>query len=294
MRVPTPAFFALLAAPALFAAPSKEIVQIQRDIALLQDQVRAMQQSQDAQLVKLVTLVEQALQSTTKANTSLAVLESGLRDRLSQQLSAPIASVGAKVDQMSTDFATVRETVADLTERIGKIQAQLVEMNNTVRTLQAPPPPPPAATGAAQTGPPPGMSPTQLYEAAMKDRSGGNLDLARQGFEEYLKWFANTDLAPNAQFYIGTIHYDRNEFDPAIKAFDTVLERFPENNKTPDAMYMKGMALLKSGQRTQAAAEFLNVIQKYPTAEVATKARAQRKALGLSVPATSAAPRRRR
>jgi tol-pal system protein YbgF len=165
-----------------------------------------------------------------------------------------------------------------------------VELSNTVRTLQAPPPPPPAA-GSTESGPPAGVSPTQLYESALKDRSGGNFDLARQGFEEYLKWFPTTDLAPNAQFYIGQIYYDKNEFPEAIKAFDAVLERFPENNKTADAMYMKGMALLKYGQRTQAGQEFLTVIQKYPTSEVATKARAQRKALGLSVPST---PSRRR
>jgi tol-pal system protein YbgF len=294
MRIFALVLTALVSGPVLFAAPAKEIVQIQRDIALLQDQVRAMQQSTDQQLVRLVTLVEQALQASTKANTSLAVLESGLRDRLSQQLAAPIAGVSSKVDQMGTDFAGVRETVTDLNERIGKIQAQLVEMSNTIRTLQAPPAPPPGVSPTSQSAPPPGMSPTQVYETAMKDRSGGNLDLARQGFEEYLKWFGNTDLAPNAQFYIGTIHYDKNEFEPAILAFDAVLERYPENNKTPDAMYMKGMSLLKSGQRTQAAAEFLDVIQKYPTAEVATKARAQRRALGLSVPATPASSKRRR
>src|SRR5690606_37337641 len=122
-----------------------------------------------------------------------------------------------------------------------------------------------------------GVSPTQLYETAMKDRSGGNLDLARQGCEEYLKWFGNTDLASSAQYYIGAIHYDKNEFAPAIQAFDSVLERYPENNRTADAMYMKGMALLKSGQRTPAGAEFLQVLQKYPSAEVAPKARAQRR-----------------
>lgn len=292
MRISRMILLGVLAVPGLFAA-SKEIVQIQRDIALLQDQVRTMQQSMDQQMVKLVTLVEQALQSSTKANTSLAVLESGLRDRLSQQLSAPIAGVSTKVDQMSTDFTGLRESVSDLNERMGKIQTQLSEMDNTIRTLQAPPAPPPATGAAGETSPPPGMSPTQLYESAMKDRSGGNLDLARQGFEEYLKWFGTTDLAPNAQYYLGAIYYDKNEFVPAVQAFDLVLERYPENNKTPDAMYMKGMALLKSGQRTQAGAEFLQVIEKYPTSEVATKARAQRKALGLSVPST-ASPKKRR
>jgi tol-pal system protein YbgF len=280
------------AAPILFAAPAKEIVQIQRDIALLQEQIRTMQQSQDEKLVRLTTLVEQALQSTSKANTSLAVLESSLRDRLSQQLAAPIANVGSRVEQMSGEFQHVRESVSDLNERVSKIQAQLVEISNTIRTLQAPPAPPSTGTGASGA-PPAGVSPTQLYESALRDRSGGNLDLAMQGFQEYLKWYSNTELAPNAQFYIGQIYYDRGELANAIQAFDAVLEKFPENPKTPDAMYMKGMALLKSSQRTQAAQEFLTVIQKYPNAEVTAKARAQRRALGLSVP-TAAAPAKRR
>ena len=142
--------------------------------------------------------------------------------------------------------------------------------------------------------PPPGLSAKQLYDSAMKDRSGGNLDLALQGFEEYLKYFSSTDLAPNALFYIGQIHYDKNDFPNAIKAFDMVLERYPENNKTPDAMYMKGMALLKSTQRNEAAQEFLALMQKYPNAEVTAKARLQRKALGLNSPATTPVKRGRR
>ena len=140
------------------------------------------------------------------------------------------------------------------------------------------------------------MSAKSVYETALRDRSGGNLDLAMQGFQEYLRYYGNTELAPNAQFYIGQIHYDKNEFEPALQAFDAVLEKYPENNKTADAMYMKGMALLKSGQRNEAAREFLNVITKYPNAEVAAKARTQRKALGLSVPTAqsrSATKRRR-
>jgi hypothetical protein len=182
MQVPRLLLAAGLALPAVQAA-DREIVQIQRDIALLQEQMRVMQQGMDEKLVKLTTLVEQALQSTNKANTTIAVLETGLRERLSQQLAAPMTNVSTRVEQMATDFQNVRESVADTNERLGRIQAQIVELGNTVRTLQAPPPPPP---GAQSSGPPAGLSPTQLYESAMKDRSGGNLDLARQGFEEYL------------------------------------------------------------------------------------------------------------
>jgi tol-pal system protein YbgF len=127
----------------------------------------------------------------------------------------------------------------------------------------------------------------------MRDRSGGNVELAMQGFQEYLKWFSKTELAPDAQYYVGELYFNRGEFTDAVSAFDAVLERYPENKKTPDAMYMKGMALLKANQRNEAAREFLNVIQKYPNAEVTAKARAQRRALGLSVPPAKAKARPR-
>lgn len=299
IRLHKTAVILLAAASMGFAAPSKEMVQLQRDIAQLQDQVRQLQSAMSERLAAMTTLMQQALDTSSKTNTSVAVLESGLRDRLSQQLSAPITSVSGKVDQMSNEFQTVRENVSAMNETLAKVQAQLVDLNSAVKILQAPaaPPPgalPPAGSAAVPSGPPAGMSAQQLYQSAMTDRSRGNFDLAVQGFQEFLKWFGSTELAPNAQFYLGQIAYDKNDFPTAIQAFDAVLEKYGENNKSADASYMKGMSLLKSGQRTQAGQEFLNVIQKYPNSEVAPKARSQRAALGLSVPKASAAPPRRK
>jgi tol-pal system protein YbgF len=307
MKLMRPAILALALLPAALFGANKETIQIQRDVALLQDDVKTLQRSLDEKMASLRTLVEQTLAAASKSGTSVAVLENGIRDRMLEQqksLTGPVVNMGAKIDQMSTDFSTLRESIADLTERMNKMQTQLVDLNNTVKVIGAPPAPPPSgstapgglsgAPSAAPSGPPPGMSAKSVYETALRDRSSGNLDLALQGFQEYLRYYGTTDLAPNAQFYIGQIHYDKNEFQPALEAFDTVLEKFPENNKTSDAMYMKGMSLLKSGQRNEAAREFLNVITKYPNSEVAPKARIQRKALGLSVPSAQPASARRR
>jgi tol-pal system protein YbgF len=291
--------FLAIAATLALAAPSREIVELQRDVAALQEQMRQLQRTLDEKTASLSTLMQQSIDSANKSSTTLTVLESSLRERIAEQqksLVGPVATLVTKLDQMSGEFQSVRESITDLTERMNKVQTQIVDLSNTVKTLQSPPPPPglgsgPSTGASTPATPPPGLSAKQLYDSAMKDRSGGNVDLALQGFDEYLKYFGNTELAPNAQFYIGQIHYDKADFPNAIRAFDTVLERYPENNKTPDAMYMKGMALLKSTQRNEAAKEFLAVIQKYPNAEVATKARQQRKALGLNPTPSSSAKR---
>jgi tol-pal system protein YbgF len=286
--------FPILALPSVVFGVDREIIQLQRDMALLQEQVQTLQRSLGKDMAALRSLLEQNVAASNKTNTSMATLESDIRSRMEEQarnLTGPVVGLTTKLDQMSTEFRSLRESVADLSDRMTKLQTELTDLSTTVRTLNAPPAPPPGGASGFGT-PPAGLSAKDLYDSAMRDRSGGNADLALQGFQEYLKWFPTSELAPNAQYYLGEIYFNKADFANAVSSFDAVLERFPENNKTPDAMYMKGMALLKSNQRDEAAREFLNVIEKYPNAEVTAKARAQRRALGLSVPPPKSKTRR--
>jgi len=290
----------VLSVPA-FAGPNKEILELSRDVNNLQEQVRTMQRTLDEKVGQMQLQLTQALDALSKNNTSIAVLQSGISDRMNEQgrnLIAPVAGLNSKVDQMSGDFQALRTSVDDMSSRMQKLQAQIDDLTKLIKVLQNPPTPPPAAvdpnapanaTPVPSSAPPAGMSARQLYDQAQRDRSTGNFDLAMQGFDAYLKYYGTSDLAPNAQFFIGQIYYDKGDFVNSIKAFDAVLEKFSENTKTADATYMKGMALWKSGQPTAAGKEFLNVIQKYPKSEVAPKAREARKALGLSVPSASSA-----
>jgi tol-pal system protein YbgF len=288
-RLSFPIVLALLLAAAMPVAAQKErdmIRDLQRDVALLQDNVRMLNTKFDEKIAVLTTLLQQALDEAKSANRSVAVLDSRIRESVKEQqsmISAPVAAVGTKVDQLSSDFLAVRESVNDVSSRVSKLQAQLTDINTAIRTMKTEVPPP----AAPQSGPPQGISAQKLYEDAMRDKQGGNLDLALDQFRQYLTHFPTTDLAPNAQFYVGEILYYKQDYDGAIQAFDLVLEKYDENNKSPDALYMKGMALFKSERKSQAGQIFAEVIKKYPTAEVATKAKGMRRALGLPV---SAAP----
>ncbi|HZT31420.1 MAG TPA: tetratricopeptide repeat protein [Bryobacteraceae bacterium] len=288
----------LFSAGHLFAA-SKEIIELQRDVAQIQDQLRNLQRSQDEKLSALTVLVQQALDAANKANTSVAVLESGIRQNLKDQeksVVAPVAGVGLKIDQMTTDFQSLRDSVADVSARMGKLQQQIIDLSNAMKTMQTPAAPPPPGGDAAAAGGAPPIPAETLYANAMRDRSGGKPQLALQEFSDYLKYYGNTDLAPNAQFYIGEIHYQQGDYDSAIQEFDTVLEKYPDNNKTADAMYMKGITLMKMGQRTKGAQELRELIRKFPSSNLSEKACNQVKAVGLSctAPAARSAKSRKR
>jgi len=291
------ALLVVVALPAVYGQ-KKEIMEMQRDILQMQDQLRSLQRSQDEKLAGIQVLLQQTLEVAGKASTATAVLEASLRDKLKDQeknLVVPVAGLGTKVDQMSNDFSSVRESMADLTSRVGKLQNQVADLSSAIRTLSAPPAPPP---GAAPTSPqagalPSGVSAEQLYTAAMRDRTSGNADLSIAQFVDYLKYFGNTDLAPNAQFYIGEIEYLRGDYTASLAAFDKLLEAYPDNSKTPDALLLKGRALVKSGYKAEGRKEFESLIKKYPSHENSAKARTELRALG-SAAAPAAAGRKKR
>lgn len=61
-------------------AVAKEIIQLQRDVALLQQQLRDLQRSVDEKTAVLKTLVEQALDAVNRMNLTVSNLERAVRE----------------------------------------------------------------------------------------------------------------------------------------------------------------------------------------------------------------------
>ncbi len=294
---------AITIAPDRSAAASKEIMELQRDVALLQESIKQLQQSQEVKLAALTELVRQAADASTRANTSVAVLQSNLSDNLKKEQAdvvAPVVGLTSRMNSLSDDMRTLTQAVSELASTMSKIQSQLTDVSMQVKAIgpiAAPPQPGPggpggpggsvpnggmAAAGGAPTAPP--MSSQDLYNQALGDKNGGKLDLALQEFNDYLKYYGNTELAPNAQFYIGYIHFSQNNFDQAASDFDMVLEKYPVNNKTRDAMLYKGQSYVKAGHKTQGADEFKELIAQFPKTDQAAAACRELTSLGLHCP----------
>jgi TolA-binding protein len=298
------AVYALFAGVALSLLPgrapaaSKEIMELQRDVAGLQEQLRLLKESQDKQLAALTVLVQQALETSKSSTTGVAVIQNNLSQSLKEmesKVQAPVAGLSARLDGMDQDMRTLQQSVGDLNASMNKLQQQLTDLQHAVAIIATPAPPPPAASNGGAPGGTtvPGIAPaasspepcapaSQLYPDANSDRQAGKYDLALKEYADYLRCYGNLPLAPNAQFYIGTIHAQTGDNEAAVQDFDTVLEKYPDNSKTPDAIYLKGVSLVKLGRRTDGADEFAELIKRYPKHDLASKACDQRKSMGLS------------
>ncbi len=289
--------FLLLTPGAGFAA-SKEQLEMQREIAQVEEEVRMLQSGFDQKMATLQTLVQQALDAGNRATTGVSVLQAGVAQTLDRELKdalRPVAGLTAKVDNTNNDLSEVRNSMADVTTQLNRIQQILADMNNTLKVIQAPPAAPPSSntnpdSPSARNVPP---SPTALYDGAVNDYNGGKADFAADEFAQFLRNYPDDLNAPEAQFTIGNIHLAQQKYDLAETDFDAVLEKYPEGKKTPDAYFMKGMALKLGHHADAAAIVWKQLVRKYPKSDAAKQANEQLHAIGLSAGPTPAPARRK-
>jgi tol-pal system protein YbgF len=84
--------------------------------------------------------------------------------------------------------------------------------------------------------------PETMYQAAYSDIAAGRYALARESFQTLLKTYPDTEVADNAQYWIGESYYGTGDFANAIVEFQKVLDNYPKGDKVPAAMFKMGLS----------------------------------------------------
>ncbi len=251
----------LLTAPAW--GVSKEILQLQTQMQMMQDQMTSMQRSFDERMGVMRNLVEQNTDSMNKLAGSI--------DKLQTSLQKQNADGASRVDQFSGQIQSLNDSIDELKARLGKVSKQLDDLQAAQQTVAAQTAQTAQVAQAAQQqqqAPPPDV----LYNNGLRDYTSGKTDLATQEFTDYLKFYPNTDLAGNASFYLAEIEFKAGNYAQAAKDYDKVLENFPSGNKVAAAHLKKGYSFAELGQKDAAIAELQTLIQRFPRAPEAAQA----------------------
>lgn len=124
------------------------------------------------------------------------------------------------------------------------------------------------AQAAAAAGP----DPQGEYQAAYELLKVGRYDEARQGLEAFLALHAGHELAENAQYWLGEVHYVERSYEAALTAFEQVLTSFPQGRKVPDALLKIGYCQYELKRYAAARAALGRVIGDFPGATAARDA----------------------
>jgi len=288
----------LLAPVYASAAASKEMMDLQRDVAsaeqAVQDLQKALLDPKTGTITALQTMVQQALDTANKTNSNVNSLNTGMMQTLQNALKGlndqlgKVNDLSVKVTNMAeTDIPNLQSSVQALQVTVNKQGAKLDDILDRVKLLQAPaaaPPPVDSGTGApGASAVAPQPSAQTLFSNAVTDYNGGRLDMAMSEYSKFLSLYPDDPNAPVAQYQIGIIHYNSSNLEQAVKDFDAVSERYPTDQvAVPNALYMKGMALKQENMQTAAIKTFRDVVKQFPGTDKASQASTQLRSLGVT------------
>jgi tol-pal system protein YbgF len=113
------------------------------------------------------------------------------------------------------------------------------------------------------------------YDQAMNLMSRAQYDEAQAAFRSYAD--ANpddTELSPQAIYWVGNISYVRQDYAPAARAFAEVIKKYPKSPRASDAMLKLAQSFMGMGQKTEGCTTLGLIKTKYPQANPQTLSQA--------------------
>lgn len=236
----------LLAAPLPAAAQNRAEIQMAAELRILQEQ--------QVQLSLAIQQLSQALNDSVKALNARI-------DQTNQNQTKASADQSIALKQMSDELRVIREGTQATGTQLGRLREEVEALRTSLPSLltrlqPVPPPvdpldpnaPPPAVSTLPDLPPvtaPPvssaGLSPERLFETARADYASGQFSLSISGFERFVASFPDSQLADDAQLFIGDAEYQLMRYDEAIAAYNRVIQSYPNGDQVAWAYYKRAL-----------------------------------------------------
>lgn len=217
--------------------------------------------------------------------TEQAQSDSVMRQHLSQMLvllnavDDSVATLSSRVSRLQGDVRgdlyALGQQLLQVQELTGQSQRRLQELRSSLemrgQELAAEQATtsgnPDAAARAAQPGP------NQLFQLSLDQLRRGSAGAARSGFEQLIREHPQSDLVPDAWFYLGEAHSAEGAAAAADSAYSRVVASYPRSPRASTALYKRALLLEARGDAAGARTALNQVIERYPRSDEAALAR---------------------
>lgn len=173
-----------------------------------------------------------------------------------------------KVDESTTLVKKPQEEIGllreDLERRLSGVEDRLTKLEKGFEEVQKKLAEPPAAPAA--------KTPEELYQQALDTFKAGKFAEAREMFTGFAKKYPASDMASNAQYWIGETYYSEKNYEQAILEFQDVIKKYPNAGKVPAAMLKQGMSFFAIGDDKSAKYVLKKLVGEYPLSDEAKTA----------------------
>jgi tol-pal system protein YbgF len=189
-------------------------------------------------------------------------------DSLKQQQRAQNRTLDSLRTQLLTMSTNTEYGSSSLRERMERITAQFDQLVTRLDRTLAPLEEYLRRQSASDTGKGAGLG-TDYFDAAQRDLTMGNYDLAEVGFLQFLENYPNSDLADDARYGLGESYYARKRYDEAVQEYEKIITRDPKSPKAPAAMLKIGFCQKNLGNMRDARKMWQTLVSKYPFSDEA-------------------------
>lgn len=206
---------------------------------------------------------------STDLEQRIAVLERIVKSRTEMQ-----HRLQTQLDNMQREVDTLRGAVEVNTNELQKVlerQRELyLEIDKRVEalkqngTLTASP-----GTTSTPTPSQPSSVPQEGEETAYNNAvnlilKSREYDKAIPAFQSFIERFPNSEYAPNSHYWLGQLLFNKQQWEEASEQFNTVVSRFSDSSKRPDALLKLGVIAERTGDASRAKQLFEQVVSEYP------------------------------
>ena len=211
-----------------------QLEELKTELILLQRQVQGMQDTFNKTTGELNTLIVQ------------------MSDNISAIRRAQ-SSVSTNSTEALTQVSAMGERITATNQRMERLSEQFAQLKKVIEDIPKMPTFTQLTPGNAE----------QLFAAAYSDYSRGNYDLAMSEFKQYVEIYPSSELADNAQYWIGEILYAQKKLPEAAAEFEKVAAVNAKGDKTVTALYKRGLILLEMEKKDEAIAQFHTIFKDY-------------------------------
>jgi tol-pal system protein YbgF len=226
----------LLCAGALLIAPTAQAGLFDDDVAR-------------QQIINLQAATDARVETLTKAQLELATQLMGLREEISR--------LRGEIETLHYENEQAKKRLQDL----------YLDLDSRLTPLESP------RSGAALAPTTDPVVENNAYESALNQFKAGKYPAAASAFAAFVQSYPDSDMAPNAQFWLGNAWYAQQKCKQAIDAQLVVTTRWPDSARAPDALLAIANCQRDDGNNTAARRTLVNLVEKYPTSQAATQAK---------------------
>lgn len=185
-----------------------------------------------------------------------------------------LMSLLAKLDSLQKDVRELRNDVDTLQYEVRQangrqrdlyldLDQRLQNLEQGAARLAGPAPAVGESAGRGQL-PVPGGTDQENYQAAFDLLKAGQYEQASTAFAQFMVVFPASGLSDNAQYWLAETHYVAQRYSEALAEFRTVIERYPDSRKIPDALLKIGYCNFELENWDASRTALSQVVKNYP------------------------------